>query len=177
MHNFEAKTNITLWKWSTLWIGGKAKWPKEKVPFYYPKNGIFEAIDPDTGVTLMTKENERFFRSKNVVDSVPIDLCPTFQMTTNPDTEDPKIDWHDCGASHHFGRIFCEFSDFPSIHIKGLCKKSNLDRDFVLLDIKPHEGKSHCCSAWPRLKLNTKIGLHTTTHHPPPPNTIHHTNS
>ena len=29
------------------------------------------------------------------------------------------------------------------------------------------------CSAWPRLKLNTKIGLHTTTtttthHHPPP---------
>ena len=25
------------------------------------------------------------------------------------------------------------------------------------------------CSAWPRLKLNTKIGLHTTTHHPPPP--------
>ena len=28
------------------------------------------------------------------------------------------------------------------------------------------------CSAWPRLKLNTKIGLHT--HHPPP---THHTNS
>ena len=25
------------------------------------------------------------------------------------------------------------------------------------------------CSAWPRLKLNTKIGLHTTHHHPPPP--------
>ena len=24
------------------------------------------------------------------------------------------------------------------------------------------------CSTWPRLKLNTKIGLHTTTHHPPP---------
>ena len=23
------------------------------------------------------------------------------------------------------------------------------------------------CSAWPRLKLNTKIGLHTTTYHPP----------
>ena len=30
------------------------------------------------------------------------------------------------------------------------------------------------CSAWPRLKLNTKIGFHTTTHHPPttpPPTT------
>ena len=92
----------------------------------------------------MTKENERFFRSKNVVDGVPIDLCPTFQMTTNPDTEDPNIDWHGCGDSHHLGRIFCEFSDFASIHIKGLCKTSNLDRDFVLLDIKSYEGKSHC---------------------------------
>ena len=27
------------------------------------------------------------------------------------------------------------------------------------------------CSAWPRLKLTTKIGLHTTHHHPPPTTT------
>ena len=31
--------------------------------------------------------------------------------------------------------------------------------------------KTICCSAWPRLKLNTKIGLHTTTHYPPLPTT------
>ena len=31
-------------------------------------------------------------------------------------------------------------------------------------------GMNFYCSAWPRLKLNTKIGVHTTTHH-------HHTNS
>ena len=32
------------------------------------------------------------------------------------------------------------------------------------------------CSAWPRLKLNTKKGLNTTTtnHHPPPTTTHHH---
>ena len=31
--------------------------------------------------------------------------------------------------------------------------------------------KTIYCSAWPRLKLNTKIGLHTTHHHPPPTTT------
>ena len=28
------------------------------------------------------------------------------------------------------------------------------------------------CSAWLRLKMNTKIGLHTTHHHPPSPHKL-----
>ena len=32
-----------------------------------------------------------------------------------------------------------------------------------------HKEVLHFCSAWPRLKLNTKIGLHTHHHQPPPP--------
>jgi hypothetical protein len=42
----------------------------------------------------------------------------------------------------------------------------------MLLKMLLHLMQVKYCSAWPKSKLNTKIGLHTTTHHHAP--TTHH---
>ena len=142
LHNFEAKTNITLMKWSTLWIGGRAKIPEEEIAHYYPEpSGVFAVYDPDSGDNLMTKENERFFAPIKESYHMMVEMCPVFQMTTNPDKEDPKIHWQKCSRKGYFGRIFCEFPKFPSIHIKGLCKESTMDRNYILLAIESNQGK------------------------------------
>ena len=145
LHQFEEKTSVELMKWQTLWIGGKAKLPEEELAHYYPEpSGVFVAVDEETGENLMTKENEKYFAPIKESYHMMVKMCPTFQMTTNPAKDEPKIHWQKCSRKGYFGYIFCQFQKYPSIHIKGLCEEATMDRDYILLDFEPNQGNIFC---------------------------------
>ena len=140
IRSFQVKTNSTK---VFAWVGGIKRNVKSEgsaSPHWYPKEGIYDFIDPETGKSLINEENKMFLTPDYHTYQQQVDICSVcyfddFWFKTNQ----ARCQWQKCNRNID-GRVFCEFYAIPSIKIKGLCKTSLVDRDFQLIEPKLDEG-------------------------------------
>ena len=138
LHDFKQKTNISgnvnTWVAGISYLGehyGSSHW--------YPPEGIYDMIDPDTRDSLISKENKKLLKPDYhtyqklthiclhlTLDKGILPFVSKFEKCTR------KAQWID--------RILCQFETTPVINIKGLCEQSTMDTQFQLIDPKIGEG-------------------------------------
>ena len=117
------------------WVGGVSKRGEgSEAPHWFPDRGIFDFIDPETGEDLITDDNKKFIAMAIHSYQILEDICLHCSGITNL-----ECNWQKCKRKL-VGRILCEFDQTPAIRIKGLCKHSPIDRDFLLIEPAPDEG-------------------------------------
>ena len=119
------------------WVGGVSKVGKDsESPHWFPDKGLYSFVDPETGEELINKENMEFIAKAIHSYQILEDIC----LHCGPGKTAIKCNWQKCKRKL-VGRVLCEFESIPAIKIKGLCKQSPIDRDFILIDPKQYEGK------------------------------------
>ena len=130
---------------SRIWIGGRTKLgDKYGASHWYPENpsGVYAVEDPETGENLLNEENLAWFKKDHHTYQKLVHLCVIFlNYNDRREDNDPLVlFWQKC-TRKFVGRVFCEFTNRPTLHIKGLCKDSPIDRNFQLIDPQPGQGK------------------------------------
>ena len=134
--SFDAKTNSSSW----AWVGGVSKGGEgSDVPHWSPDEGIYDFVNPETGQTLINEENKEHIGMDGHSYQQLVENC--LVCSSNKENDPPvRCGWQKCNRKYT-GRVYCEFDSTPAIKIKGLCKKSLIDRDFQLIEPKINEGR------------------------------------
>lgn len=114
------------------WVGGEGSGS----PHWFPDKGIFAFVDPETGESLITEENDKFITKAKHSYQVLEDIC---LHCCGPGERLIKCNWQKCKRKR-IERVLCEFETTPAIRIKGLCKQSPINRDFQLVETNPEKG-------------------------------------
>ena len=123
------------------WLGGVSKLVVESgVSHPYPDEGIYNVVDRETGESLINAENKKYIETETQSYQILEEICMNIRYYPPP-KDKLTFGWTKCNRKF-IGRVMCEFNSTPEIKVKGLCKQSPIDKDFLLIDPKPGEGKN-----------------------------------
>ena len=119
------------------WMGGVSKLDSQDA-HPYPDKGVYDFVDRETGQSLINEENRKFMKREIISYQILEDIC--MNCYTPSSNDDLNCAWQKCSRKQ-VGRVICEFTSTPAIRIKGLCSQAPIDKDFLLMEPKPNEGK------------------------------------